>query len=440
MNLLPDQNSYRMDHLTSSEERRARWYSQLQPRFVSVQEAQDWNELLPKIEQGGIPSDHVVTSVPMHFLRNEHHELHHDKLRAALQHHGFLVISNVLSEKECQDALRLAWDWVKAVVTATNEERRSMATYDGNTPFPKSIEGGIIPFYGSGHSSFAWTVRSHPNVIRVFQCIWDCCCCSDNKNDTSLISSLDGIVLWQTRQPPTDAGWFHVDQNPQVKPGFESVQGLVNLLPVTTATGGNALIPQSHDLFPHHYTYGGNGTANSPCHQFYVDRLDELHGDDWMEIDPNDTTILSPDNIISCLLGPGDMLLWDSRLVHCSYPGVEASGEISKTASDSSISNYGLCRAATMVSMMPQSKCSLQVLQQRRQAVTAARTLTHWANKVAPLGSEHATDERMQEEACIVAVMKKQQELSGRKILLDFDDLNATQRKLVVGDVQEINK
>jgi hypothetical protein len=251
---------------------------------------------------------------------------------------------------------------------------------------------------------------------------------------------MDGIVLWQSQHPPTDAGWFHIDQNPIHKPKFECVQGLVNLLPVTRTTGGNALVPQSHHLFPQHYTGASgddeNSLHSSPCLQFYHDRLEELKGDDWMEIDPLDTTVLSPDNIISCLLGPGDLLLWDSRLVHCSYPG-----QSPVPKSDSDISNHhpnhhGLSRAATIVSMMPQSKCSSQVLEQRRQAVDSARTLTHWANKVAPLGNEHATDKGTVEETEAVAIMKKHQATSETKILLEFKDLSTRQQRLVIGDLK----
>ncbi len=53
--------------------------------------------------------------------------------------------------------------------------------------------------------------------------------------------------------------------------------------------------------------------------------MDEVGTDDWLEVDPTDTQILQPQNVISCLLRPGDVLLWDSRTVHCSNPGIEES-------------------------------------------------------------------------------------------------------------------
>jgi hypothetical protein len=63
-------------------------------------------------------------------------------------------------------------------------------------------------------------------------------------------------------------------------------------------------------LFPQHYI-----DEKNPCVEFYRTRLDELAGDTL--IDPNDEIILDPNTSHCC---SGDVLLWDSRVVHCSYP------------------------------------------------------------------------------------------------------------------------
>jgi hypothetical protein len=89
---------------------------------------------------------------------------------------------------------------------------------------------------------------------------------------------------------------------------------------------------------------------------FYKDRLVELEGGDWMEIPHDDNKIFQDEkNILTCQLGPGDMLLWDSRTVHCSYPGhsnVEADSDL-VDYNDLRAAANGLIRAATLVSMMP---------------------------------------------------------------------------------------
>lgn len=235
-------------------------------------------------------------------------------------------------------------------------------------------------------------------------------------------------------QHRTDAGWFHVDQNPRCKPNRECVQGLVNLLPVTPKTGGNVLVQKSHEHFPLHYTDNVN---SSLCHAFYHDRLEEIGNDDWMEIDPNDIDVLRPDRILACLLGPGDMLLWDSRVVHCSYPGKNDEKDVPQHSGVSDYkslveSAHGLIRAGVLVSMMARKQVDDSVLQERRHAVDQCQTLTHWANKVAPLGEERP-DQVAMEAACLSS-MRQWQQTSGTKVLMEYDDLTMDQRQLVVGD------
>jgi len=404
-----------MDHLRTDEERKARWYSKQWPRFVPVKPAVDWRELMLVPSKGY----DFVTSLPFDWLEHKPENIPQDVIAGALESHGFLVVSSVLSQKECKEAIGLAWDWIETAsvaekslqskqVTDPPVRRSDLSTY--YSPFfPRSVEGGMMPFYGSGHSAFAWKIRSHPNVRLVFESLY---------GTSDLISSLDGIVLWRAGHR-TDRGWFHLDQNPLVKPSRECVQGLVNLLPVSRYTGGNAIVARSHKLFPQHYLEQNDNS----CSDFYHQRLEELAGDDWMEIDPNDETALDPAKLISVQLKPGDLLLWDSRTVHCSYPAKADSPEPDTP---------GLIRAATTVCFLPTARATKQVLLDRKQAVQASRTLTHWANKVAPLGEERPVEVAL--ESTCVQFMKKWQTTRSHKVLLEYSDLTRDQRRLVVGD------
>jgi ectoine hydroxylase-related dioxygenase (phytanoyl-CoA dioxygenase family) len=182
------------------------------------------------------------------------------------------------------------------------------------------------------------------------------------------------------------------------------------------------LVAQSNQLFPDHY-------LKEP---FYKDRIVELKGDDWMEIPHDDDDVFQDETkILSCALGPGDLLLWDSRTVHCSYPAESDSNDHKVVVGDENLRSVanGLIRAATLVSMMPTDRATQSVLEQRREAVDSSRTLTHWANKVAPLGEER--EELVAVESSCVAAMKK---LPGPKVLLEFGDLSEAQRNLVVGN------
>ena len=228
--------------------------------------------------------------------------------------------------------------------------------------------------------------------------------------------SVEVATCYYNHQFRTDPGWFHLDQNPRYKPKFCCLQGLVNLLPTSAHTGGNVVVAQSNKVFPHHY-HGDN----HDCSEFYRQRLDELGDEDWMEVDPNDELLKDQSKVISCLLGAGDMLLWDSRTVHCSYP-----------ADKSDDTRSGIIRAATVVSMMPASAVSADTRRARKLAVEQSRTLTHWVNKVAPLGEEHL-EHVQREKACVARIKARSQERGVSCPLMGFEDLSEEQRNLLVG-------
>ena len=94
----------------------------------------------------------------------------------------------MLDENECNEALSLASDWILAAASAEQQglsqsetnslyeslqkaasSRQPMLDGCSSANFPQSAEGGMLPFCGSGHSSFAWAVRSNPKVKKVFE-------------------------------------------------------------------------------------------------------------------------------------------------------------------------------------------------------------------------------------------------------------------------------
>ena len=514
-----------MDHLTTAAERQARWYAardhDVWPRYLALRPATHWKDLL--LAQAKPPEQHdqhakasssgcsglsdfydddFVYSLPFAWLMESRKEeptttntvsennkqddrIPPDLLRRSLETHGFVVVSNVLTTEECREALNLAWDWMEAASaaeahlgsskqppTSTTKNNNNIRVVDRTDPsthhhcsrdggevwFPRAVEGGLMPFYGAGHSSLAWKIRSHPAVQRVF---------AQLHQNHRLLSSLDGFVLWTEQQPPTDRGWFHVDQNPVHKPGAAAVQGLVNLIAVSPRTGGNVLVAQSHRDFANgHYCRrrrrcGSSSSSGIPTaagaarneHEekntdddnddsvrlFYEQRLREIGDDDWLEIDPNDRLLLHPQRVVSLLLGAGDLLLWDSRVAHCSYPARrddprqdEKAKNTAPPVSPDPSSNQGFLRAATLVSMVPgDSVVSERVLEERRKAVDRSRTLTHWVDKAAPLGEER--DEQVALERACVDFIKAQQSNRDRKVLLTWQDLSDDQRRLVTG-------
>jgi hypothetical protein len=443
-----------MDHLKSAEQRKARWYCRtIWPRFLRVRHPQSREDLMTDCSQN--QPQGIVYGVPMQWLAQEklaappvHDDdvgntdshnmlLSHDFMKQCFDQHGFMVISGVLSQEDCRHSLSLAAEWHAAAASVEQEGLNappgadgcaattgtSAATTGHNVPL-RSVEGGILPFYGSGHSAFAWSIRAHANVHRVFAALL---------GSEDLLASLDGVILWDdnrigtTRYPTTstddnDIGWFHIDQNPCQKPAAAGIQGLVNLIDVDESTGGNVLVLDSHRLFPDHYT------TSDTRNYFYAKRLEELNGDDWMEIDPTDERVLVRNKVVSICLKAGDMLLWDSRMVHCSYP--PSASVIHQQEPLTKVNGTTpplFLRAATLVSMMSQHRVSPATLKCRKAAVHASRTLTHWVDKAAELGAERSEDSRHEEET--VAFIRRQYP----GVLLGWDDLTTQQQRLVSG-------
>lgn len=272
-----------------------------------------------------------------------------------LESEGFVVIADALSAAEADHALDLTWDYLEQL--GTGIDRSDMATW-GDDRWPIVTSGGIVPSLGIGHSAAQWFTRSSPSIKTAFASIW---------NDEDLLVSFDGMALWR----PTDVdpgwettrggSWLHVDQHPITRPGFHCVQGAVSLLPSSPATGGNILIPGSHKWF-----------ADIPDR--YAERLGRLP--EWLDHFrfPADDPRLQETPPVMCHMEPGDMMLWDSRTVHCSSPGLEP-------APPSDPATPSLIRAASLVCMMPKSRASDEVIAQRRAAVATRTSTTNWSDR-----------------------------------------------------------
>jgi len=272
-----------------------------------------------------------------------------------LESEGYVVIANALSTAEANHALDLTWDYLEQL--GTGIDRNDMGTW-GDDRWPIVTSGGIVPSLGIGHSAAQWFTRSVPSIKAAFASIWD---------DDDLLVSFDGMALWR----PTDVdpewettrggSWLHVDQHPITRQGFHCVQGAVSLMESSPATGGNILIPGSHKWF-----------ADIP--ETYAKRLGRLPETlDHFRF-PADDPRLEDTPPIMAHMNAGDMMLWDSRTVHCSSPGIEPAA-----ASDPAMPS--LIRAASLVCMMPKSRASEEVIAQRRAAIPTRTSTTNWSDR-----------------------------------------------------------
>lgn len=271
-----------------------------------------------------------------------------------LESEGYVVIAGALSPSEAEHALDLTWDYLKEL--GTGVDRNDVDTW-GDDQWPVNVHGGIVPSQGIGHSAAQWYIRSVPAVKDAFAAVWD---------DEDLLVSFDGMALWRpTDIDPswaTDRGgaWLHIDQHPISRPGRQCVQAAVTLTATTPEIGGNIVVPGSHEWF-----------ADIPTR--YTDRLAAIPEDQDHFRFPTDDPQLKESPPIMAHMEAGDMMLWDSRTVHCSSPGAGA------PVTDRSAPE--LLRVASLICMMPRAHSNEEVMAMRRKAVTNRISTTNWSDR-----------------------------------------------------------
>ena len=174
-----------------------------------------------------------------------------------------------------------------------------------------------------------------------------------------LISSFDVLILWRpwwSKESDAEAlpssSSLHMDQNPFSKPGFHCVQGMLPLYSVTEHVGGTVLVPYTHSdqaqerLRNSHPKWG---------------QKENLHRDFCVL---NNEDILQGKEMLA-RAEPGDLLLWDSRLVHAGSVGAGRGDQ-------------ELARASVCISLGPRKHATAEVLQKRKEALEQGWHFSHW--------------------------------------------------------------
>ena len=268
-----------------------------------------------------------------------------------LEKEGFVVFASALTENQADHAITLLWDYLEGL--GTGVDRNQIETWDDDR-WPTTVHGAILPSYGIGHTAAQWYIRDIANVKNAFAQVWD---------TDDLLVSFDGVTIWRpwTYNPAwkTNEGnsWLHIDQHPIGRPGKHCVQGLVNLLPTSDSTGGNVVVPRSHKRF-------------ETIPYDYAERLARIHSSVDHFRFPNDDPGLKGTTPIMAELSVGDLLMWDSRTIHCSAPGIKEPESTEK-----------LLRAASLVCMMPRSKSNPTVIAKRKEALETLTSTTNWSDR-----------------------------------------------------------
>jgi len=278
------------------------------------------------------------------------------------------VIRNVANKEQQDTAVSLFWDLCESKQPALKRDDPSTWKTECWIASPSV---GIMSGYGIGQSEFLWYARLLPKVREAFGTLWA---------DDDLLVSYDGCGVFR---PPevnakwrTDGAWYHIDQNLYNRPGLHAIQGLLNFLPSGPYDGGFVVTPKSHlmveDAFariPDLTSKKARDYMRTPSDlQFWVDARGAIKNRD----ETNRYDLLP----VKLVLEAGDLVLWDSRTIHCSHPATRNDPTSAKR----------LKRLAAYICMTPASSAKnlAELAKYRILAFQKGITTTHWPHEFYP--------------------------------------------------------
>jgi len=282
-------------------------------------------------------------------------ELGDPKLAAFFAENGYAVVANSGLEQDWHAACHaLLWDFLEDRTEGWRREDPATWTDDGLGLISACPDKGLVNKRGAGQNGASWLARE--KCAPVFAELW---------GTQDLLASFDGVGLFRPWHAgvgaKTTGGWFHVDQGPDAEPpeaaagpwlgaGPACVQGFVSLFDQDAKTGGFWCVPGSHrkhdELLPLHRA--GHGDYIQP---------------------PQDHPLLDGARLVQCQAG--DLVLWDSRTLHCNQPATEP-----PTAPADR-----LLRAVLYVCLTPKRWASAEDRQVREQGYEMHVTTSHWPHK-----------------------------------------------------------
>lgn len=221
--------------------------------------------------------------------------------RAALDAYGFVVLSGVLSSIEVSAATSLLWNHLEERTRGDRSNSNSWVYWP-----EESFRYGMIQ--GSGtHCDGVWFVRGLRGVRAAFANLF---------GGWSLHVSFDGFPAIRPAPAagPSKRDWYHID-HALTRRGRWLAQGLVALTPSGGEDGGLVVWPCSHRCFPMGWGVrpaSERGPA-SPMNDFEMLGAYPAAADAM----PRDSAGLGP---VKVCTRAGDLVLWDSRTVHCNAP------------------------------------------------------------------------------------------------------------------------
>lgn len=287
-----------------------------------------------------------------------------------LEKYGYVVVKEVANKDERITGISLMWDFLENYSEAgSSANRNDSSTWDFDNDWLPSSTNGILNGIGFGQSKFLWHTRLLKKVKASFEAIW---------NTSHLITSFDGGNIfrpWRNKKEwKTRGNWWHTDQNGffDNNRGRICVQGVLSYLDANESTGGLCVIVGSHKQHT-------EICCRNPLAYMEGDFLKISKEDPIMSIEYEK-------RLVCCKAG--DLILWDSRTIHCNTPGIENDiSELNNTngqdkeVNNNEIDHEQLIRICAYVCMSPLSFANPTILNLRRQAFIYNISSSHWPYK-----------------------------------------------------------
>jgi hypothetical protein len=275
-----------------------------------------------------------------------------------LDKYGYAVIASVVPQDEIPKAKSLFWEYMEE---RTSVKRDDVRTWRGGGWLPDEVYG-LMSHGQFNQSPYMWKLRMQSKVKLAFQTVWD--------NNDDLLVSFDGGNAFRPWKYDatwlTEGGWWHVDQGLAKKGQKVCVQGLVNLYDATAESGGLCVIPGSHKM-----------------HDVLCERIPGIERmEDFCKIPKDDEVLLKSADAIMVGCKAGDMIIWDSRTIHCNSPALTEVVEEQKA----DLSEWDLIRMVGYICMTPASMADTKTIQRRLEVFTRSGSTNHWPHECHILG------------------------------------------------------
>ena len=292
---------------------------------------------------------------------------------------GYAIVANAANAKQIQHSTNLFWDWLESTPNTTTLSRHDPSTWVSTKEHPwiPNPNNGLLSYVGQ--SDFCWSIRTLPVVKQAFQRIWKDS--TSNNSEEMIVSFSGGCVFrpWRRNQTfLTQGEWWHLDQNGTIdgNTGKQCVQGLVSLTDATVHTGGLCVLPGSHHQFV-------DVCKRSPFEDGESDYMSIGRDDELLQPTASTPTV---GKLICCKAG--DLIVWDSRLVHCNTPAstdvvLQNLSEHPHTESE----DRELIRLVGYVCMVPRNFATNAEIKQRIECYETKTQTSHWPHRhLRPIG------------------------------------------------------